>query len=247
MRVSTVLPAYNAERTIGQAIDSALSQAFEGHEVIVINDGSTDSTGAILEKYGNRVQVITQRNRGVSVARNAGIGRSTGKYLAFLDNDDLWLPGKLVTMVQALERNPRASLAFSEYRNIDESGTDIGASTLGHAPSMEEMTTQPLPAIMPSTWLTPRQLFVDIGGFCEAFDGAGAFSDCWILLLLRELGEFVYVSEELALYRVGNGGALGDKYAAGLRVFISLVRARYGAGGETLIRHAKVGQCRRLL
>jgi hypothetical protein len=86
-----------------------------------------------------------------------------------------------------------------------------------------------------------------MGGMCEAFDGAGGFSDCWILLLLRELGEFVYVSEELALYRVGNGGALGDKYAAGLRVFISLVRARYGARGETLIRHVKVGQCRRLL
>jgi glycosyltransferase involved in cell wall biosynthesis len=117
----------------------------------VINDGSTDSTGAILEKYGNRVQVITQCNCGVSVARNAGICRSTGKYLVFLDTDDLWLPGKLVAMVQALERNPGASLAFSEYRNIDENGADIGASTLGHAPSMEELTTLPLPAIMPST------------------------------------------------------------------------------------------------
>jgi len=105
VKVSTIIPAYNAERTIAQAIDSALSQDYKGHEVVVINDGSTDSTTAILQKYASQIQVITQSNGGLSAARNAGVGGSTGKYLAFLDADDIWLPGKLKTMVSALGRN----------------------------------------------------------------------------------------------------------------------------------------------
>ena len=136
--VSTIIPAYNAERTIAQAVDSALSQEFEGQEVVVVNDGSTDSTAAILEKYGNQIQVVTQSNGGLSAARNAGVRRSTSKYLALLDADDIWLPGKLKMMVSALERNPLASLAFSEYRYFDDNGAECGGSAIGHAPSMED-------------------------------------------------------------------------------------------------------------
>ena len=116
VKVSTIIPAYNAERTIAQAIDSALSQDFEGQEVVVVNDGSTDSTATILKKYGNQIQVVTQRNGGLSAARNAGVRHSAGEYLAFLDADDIWLPEKLKKMVPALEQNPLGSLAFSEYR-----------------------------------------------------------------------------------------------------------------------------------
>src|SRR5216683_2471527 len=104
VKVSTIIPAYNAERTIVQAIDSALSQDYEGQEIVV----------------------ITQRNRGLSAARNTAVCRSTGKYLALLDADDIWLPGKLKTMVSALERNPSASLAFSDYRWIDDKGAHGG-------------------------------------------------------------------------------------------------------------------------
>lgn len=81
VKVSTIIPAYNAERTIAQAIDSALSQDFKAHEVVVVNDGSTDFTADILENYGSKIHVITQCNRGLSVARNAGVRESTGKYL----------------------------------------------------------------------------------------------------------------------------------------------------------------------
>ena len=100
--VSTIIPAYNAASTIAQAVDSALSQACQGHEVIVVNDGYTDTTGAILGNCCNRIRTISQPNGGVSAARNAGVLRSTGKYLAFLDADDIWLPGKLTTMLDAL-------------------------------------------------------------------------------------------------------------------------------------------------
>ena len=142
VKVSTIIPAYNAERTIARAIDSALSQDCEGHEVVVVDDGSTDSTAAILEKYGSQILVIAQCNGGPSAARNAGVRRSTGRYLAFLDADDIWLPGKLKTMVSALERYPLASLAFSEYRNIDENGTECDESLIGHAPSWKNSMTR---------------------------------------------------------------------------------------------------------
>jgi len=246
IKVSTIIPAYNAERTIAQAIDSALAQDCEGHEVVVIDDGSTDSTAAILQKYGGRIRVITQRNRGQSTARNVGVGRSTGKYLAFLDSDDIWLPGKLKTMVSALERNPLASLAFSEHTCIDDNGSECGASEIGHPPLMEELMTRLLP-ITPSTWVIPRQMLERTGGFCEEFKGTQAFEDFWMLLLLRELGEFVYVPEKLTLYRVCETAKLADKYAPGLPIFTSRVRERYGARGKALIQAAKDRQCRWLL
>ena len=133
-KVSTIIAAYNAEQTIAQTIESALAQNFDGHEIVVVNDGSTDSTAAILEQYGNRIRAVTQANRGAAAARNTGVVHSTGKYVAILDSDDLWLPGKLKTMVGALERNPHATLAFSEYTKIDEHGTEFEVSSVGHAP-----------------------------------------------------------------------------------------------------------------
>src|SRR5437660_1034224 len=106
-KVSTVIPTFNAKQTIADAIDSALAQEYYGQEIIVVNDGSTDSTAAILQNYSDRVRVVTQPNRGAAAARNAGVARSTGEYIAILDSDDQWLSGKLHTMVTALERNPR--------------------------------------------------------------------------------------------------------------------------------------------
>jgi glycosyltransferase involved in cell wall biosynthesis len=245
VKVSTIIPAYNAERTIAQAIDSALSQDCEGHEVVVVNDGSTDATAAILKKYDSQIHVVTQRNGGLSAARNAGVRRSTGKYLAFLDADDIWLPGKLRTMVSALERNPLASLAFSEYRYFDNNGAEHGGSAIGHAPSIEE--TQRLLPILPSTLVIPRQMFDRTGGFCEEFKGAQGCEDDWMLLLLRELGEFVYVPDKLTLYRVGESGKVADKWGPGVPTFVALVKERYGTRGKALIRNVKSRQCRRML
>ena len=84
---------------------------------MVVNDGSTDSTGAILAQYGSQIRVLTQKNGVAAAARNNEVKASNGKYMAFLDSDDLWLPGKLNIMVPSLERTPSASLAFSEHIN----------------------------------------------------------------------------------------------------------------------------------
>ena len=119
-RVSIIVPAYNAAATIAGAIDSALAQQFEGFEVIVVNDGSTDATAHVLDGYGDRIRILQQPNCGSVAARNAAARAAGGEYLAFLDADDLWLPGKLKLTVEALERSPRAVAVFSDH--IAESG-----------------------------------------------------------------------------------------------------------------------------
>lgn len=246
-RISTVIAAFNAEQTIAATIASALAQDWKHHEIVVVNDGSTDSTEAILCEFGDRIRVITQSNRGVAAARNAGVAHATGAVVAFLDADDLWVPSKLSKMMLALERNPAASLAFSEYLNVDESGATCGESSLGHAPSMRELMEICLPPILTSTWMIPRTIFARSGGFSEAFKGGQGFEDSWLLLLLRELGDFVYVPERLTRYRVAADSESADKYAHALSTFTTLVKQRYGRRGRALIRNAKHLQCRWML
>ena len=244
--VSTVIPAYNTERTIAQTLESVLAQDWPEHEVVVVNDGSTDGTGAVLRKFHGRIRLIDCPNQGAASARNTGVAHSSGKYIAFLDSDDLWLPGKLGAMIPALERNPNATLAFSEYFNVSETGVEFEASALGHAPSLQEMMTT-LPPILTSTWVLPRELFDRIGGFSPAFRGGQGFEDSWLLLQLRELGEFIYVPEKLTRYRIAAGVENADKYAHALKTFIGLAKAKYGNRGRGLVRGAKNLQCRWML
>jgi glycosyltransferase involved in cell wall biosynthesis len=248
VKVSTVIAAYNAERTIAETLESALAQNCADHEVLVVNDGSTDSTAAILAQFGSRIRVVNQKNLGSGAARNSGVAHAKGVYIAFLDSDDLWVPGKLATSVSALERNPLASLAFSEFCNVDKSGAECGGSSIGHAPSMEELMDLWLPPILTSTWVVPREIFKRSGGFYSAFIKRPGFEDSWTLLLLRELGEFVYIPDRLTLYRIGEGAESADKYAPGLKSFVALARSRYGRRrGKALVRNAKNLQCRWLL
>ena len=247
--VSTIIPAYNAAYTITQAVDSALSQDCDGHEVIVVDDGSTDMTGTILGNYGSRIHAITQPNTGVSAARNAGVLRSTGKYLAFLDADDMWLPGKLTTMLNAVERSPSVSLGFSNYLLMDGNGSISGRAAFDDPAEMERLLRdRPLPVfsfpawILPSTWIIPRDVFTRVGGFSDGFKGAG-FDDAWMLLLLREAGEFLHVPAETTCYRIPQRTALADKYGAGVNVFISLVQKHFKAEGNPLIRAVKAIHC----
>ena len=113
MKVSVVIPTYNNERTIAATVESALEQRFDrGFEVIVVNDGSTDGTLAVLKQFGDRIRLIEQGNRGVSAARNAGIAAAAGEYIALLDGDDTWTEDKLEKSVQVLDRNPACVAAY---------------------------------------------------------------------------------------------------------------------------------------
>ncbi|RKY08906.1 MAG: hypothetical protein DRP66_03450 [Planctomycetota bacterium] len=113
--VSVVIPAYNAQRYVGRAIDSALAQTRRPDEIIVVDDGSTDNTAEVIRSYGSKVCFIGQENGGASVARNTGIEAARSEWIAFLDADDEWLPEKLQLQIEHLMRNPDLKWSCGNY------------------------------------------------------------------------------------------------------------------------------------
>ena len=115
--VSVIMPCYNGEVFLAEAVDSVLGQTLRDFELIVVDDGSTDGSSAVLARYGQRIAVIRQANRGVSAARNAGIEAARGEFIAFLDTDDYWEPEFLEAMVAGMA-NPRTAIAYCGWQNV---------------------------------------------------------------------------------------------------------------------------------
>ncbi|MBE0534885.1 MAG: glycosyltransferase family 2 protein [Phycisphaerae bacterium] len=115
MRISVVIPAYNAGRYIGRALDSVLAQTRPADEIIVVDDGSTDNTAEVVAPYGEAVRFIQQENAGASVARNTGITAATCEWIAFLDADDEWLADKLHLQAEHLQRHPDLAWTTGNY------------------------------------------------------------------------------------------------------------------------------------
>jgi len=101
--VSVVIPTHNRANLVTRAVDSVLGQTYADYEIIVIDDGSTDNTREVLQPYADKIRYIYQDNAGVSAARNAGIRQAQGKWIAFLDSDDQWLPDKLALQIQLVQ------------------------------------------------------------------------------------------------------------------------------------------------
>ena len=116
------MPAYNVAWCISRAVESVLAQDYWARELIVVNDGSTDDTRAVLESYGGAIRVIDQSNRGMSVARNAAIRAARGDFIAFLDADDWWLPQKLSRQVALMQSHPEVGFCSTTARIEDEQG-----------------------------------------------------------------------------------------------------------------------------
>lgn len=120
--VSVIIPTYNGGRYLGATLDSVFRQTFTDLEVIVVDDGSTEDLQGVLRPYAVRLRYVYSRNRGPAAARNLGFKLSHGKYVAFLDHDDLWSPTNLEKKVRILERNPRCGMVYSHPDLIDAHG-----------------------------------------------------------------------------------------------------------------------------
>jgi glycosyltransferase involved in cell wall biosynthesis len=138
--ISVVLPTYNRLGRTLDALESALAQKWRPLEILVIDDGSTDGSGDRLEDYlahrrepGVEITLIRQTNQGPSLARNAGLALARGRYIAFLDSDDTWLPEKLNRQISVLEQFPECGVCFTDTRCLNDNGMDKSALLMfGH-------------------------------------------------------------------------------------------------------------------
>lgn len=181
-KFSVIIPTYNAAATLGRAVVSVLDQHHPAHEVIVVDDGSTDETAATVAAFGNRVRYLFQRNAGVSAARNAGVAAATGDWLAFLDADDWYYPDRLRWHAEWIERDGGLDFFTGdyEYRRPDGSlisrsmeVTDAGRAMLTKAEGAREviMEADELAPFVENhfgdthTLSVPRRTFLDLGGY----------------------------------------------------------------------------------
>jgi glycosyltransferase involved in cell wall biosynthesis len=160
--VTCVVPVFNGEKYLAEALESVFSQTYEPIEVVVVDDGSTDSTPAILAGFGDKIRSVRQENSGPSAARNRGIEESRGDYIAFLDADDLWVAEKTATQMRRFASTPRLSVSTCLMQNF-------WMPELQEEASRFKDTTVARPQPGPSqTMLVQREAFDRIGLFDPA-------------------------------------------------------------------------------
>jgi glycosyltransferase involved in cell wall biosynthesis len=229
-RVSVIIPVYNGAATIERALKSVFEQTFTDFEIVVVDDGSTDDTPSVLAKFGDRIRMFRQPNRGFPGARNTGVATSRGELIALIDHDDQWLPRKLEISVAALLDDPGAALVYSDLVVVNEAGVESRASPIAsdtaHAPSMDEMLARIWP-IMPSTVVMRRTAFDRAGGFGESLQ-----EDLDFWLLMREQGNFVYLPDKLVRFTFGQLYPKILNRDIGPKPIVDLIRARYGSRAD---------------
>lgn len=174
--VSVILPTHNRWPILRDAIESVLCQSYRGFELIVVDDGSEDGTAEHLRRYSSALRLFSQPRRGVAAARNIGVRCSSGRYLAFLDSDDLWLLRKLETQVAFMEPRPEVEICQTE-EIWTRHGVRVNPKRRHRKPSGDIFRASlDLCLVSPSAAMMTRKLFDRIGGFdddfavCEDYD-----------------------------------------------------------------------------
>jgi glycosyltransferase involved in cell wall biosynthesis len=177
--VSIIIPTYNRSSSLIEAIDSVFKQTFRDFELIIVDDGSTDGTAEVLEKMGDRLIYQYQANQGVSAARNHGLRMARGRWIAFLDSDDLWLPKKLETQVGFFSDHPEAVICQTEEiwmrngRRVNPHKKHRKYSGDIFVPSLD------LCLVSPSAVMIKREIFDLVGCFDETLPACEDY-DLWL-------------------------------------------------------------------
>lgn len=191
-RVSVIIPTYNCDRFLPEAIDSVLMQTYQDYEIIIIDDGSTDQTCQVLESYSKKIRYFYQQNQGVAVARNLGLEMATGELIAFLDHDDFWLPQKLELQVTCFQENPQIGIVHSGWRRVNAQGEKIVDIEPWHyAPKLDLETWLQWKPILPSAMIFARHWLTQVGGFDYRFSQTSDVDMVFRLSLLGCHAEWV--------------------------------------------------------
>ena len=235
-RVSVVIPTWNRAAWIADAIFSVLDQNYPNLEVIVVDDGSTDETAAVVRRFGHEVRYVRQENGGPASARNRGIRTATGEFVAFLDSDDLFETGKLHEQVQYFRRNPEAILVYCWFSIVDE----CGRKRLGRRCNLSGLVADALLArcmqgpIATPTVMVRRSALLESGGFDE---GMSLSEDIDLWCRLARLGPIGLIPE--VLVRVRRHGANVSRGAGRRRYLAAALRIIDKSGEGDSLSHLK--------
>lgn len=216
--VSVVIPTYNRAKVLERALKTALSQTYQNIEILIVDDGSTDNTEAALTPFRDQVRYFYQQNQGASAARNRAIQEARGKYIAFLDSDDEWLPTKLEKQIALLESQPELSfiacLAVDEVR--DCSGYD------DHDGQFQRFLIRPFRQNM-TRYVVRRECFEKYGALDTSIHGPEDW-ELW-LRLLQQGCRFGFVAEPLMIYTCSDDAISSRPYA--MLEGEAIIRRRY--------------------
>lgn len=158
--ISCIIPVFNGERYLGEALDSILAQTYRPIEIIVIDDGSTDGTGELVARYGDRIRYFRQNNEGAPTARNAGLSAARGAFIAFLDSDDLWHPEKLERQMARFEARPELDLCVTHLQRFWIPQLETERKRF-----KDQRFAKVLPGYVTQTLLARRNVFDSVGNF----------------------------------------------------------------------------------
>ncbi|WKV08014.1 glycosyltransferase family 2 protein [Thermoanaerobacterium sp. CMT5567-10] len=212
MNVSIIIPVYNAEKFIAETIKSVLHQTYTNWEMILVDDYSSDDSQKIINCFAqkdNRIKYIRlEKNCGAAVARNTGLEIAKGRYIAFLDSDDLWEPNKLEKQIKFMEEN-KIGFSFTSYRLIDEEGNDL--NKIVTVPNKVNYNN-----LLKNTIIGCLTVMIDkniIGDFRMPLVRAGQDTATWLSILRRGF-EAYGINEPLAKYRKVSGSISSNKIKA---------------------------------
>lgn len=208
-KVSVIIPTYNRLPMLKEAVQSVLAQDFEDFELIIVDDGSTDGTSEVMRQYGGRVKLIEHsQNRGVSAARNRGLLQAKGKYIAFLDSDDLWVKGKLKTQVNFLDENPHYPLCYTDEIWIRKGRRVNPMKKHSKYSGWIFEKCLPLCIISPSSAMMRKTLFSKVGLFDEALPVCEDY-DFWLRVSARF--PIFFIPKKLIIKRGGHADQLSQR------------------------------------
>jgi glycosyltransferase involved in cell wall biosynthesis len=202
--VTAVIPVYNQERYLGEAIDSVLGQTFRDVELIVVDDGSTDRTAEVIASYGSGIRTVYKPNGGNASALNRGIREARGRWIGWLSSDDLWEPTKLARQIAVLEREPSVDLIYTGYYVIDPEGRVLERVTPPFPPTHRKFMLRLVRRcfVNGSSVLVRREVFNEVGFFDEA-DRLTSDYDLWLRMAPR--CNFRGIPDPLVRYRIHPG------------------------------------------
>lgn len=207
--ISVIIPTYNRVSSLTRALDSVLAQSQRASEIIVIDDGSTDDTPHIMERDYSHVNYYYRENRGVSAARNCGIRKARGEWIAFLDSDDEWLPDKLQMQIQRINQRPGCRVIHNEEIWIRDGVRVNQMNKHRKYGGMIFDYCLPLCVISPSAVLLHRSVFDKVGMFDESLPACEDY-DLW--LRICALYPVEYIAEPLIVKYGGHEDQLSRQF-----------------------------------